>query len=48
MSAGEIMTVIAAMLLVPAILWFTARVESSLSADDSGPAARRFSTRGRG
>lgn len=49
MSAGEIMTVIAAMLLFPGILWFTARVESNLSsADDKAPTARRFSTRGRG
>lgn len=48
MSAGEIVTVIAAMLLFPGILWFTARVESTLSADDAGPTPPRFWVQRRG
>lgn len=48
MSAGEIVTVIAAMLLFPGILWFTARVESSLSADDAVTNTPRFSVQSRG
>lgn len=46
MSVGQVMTVLAAMLLIVGVLWFTSHVETSLSASEDAP--QRFSAPPRG